>query len=535
MKRILLAPALAMVLLACGGGPKTEAKKAMKPPMDPAEAVAGTRLFTGEDGIRAQVVELKGGEKAFIKVTGSRSEVEGKVLEHEIREDGRRLSYITQIRGRDRYTLVRTKPLRGGKSQWKLYLGAKYPNGVKVSFDEEGSPNVPGAKIYTEHYAQRGEGSLAKLQEFNRKDEEAEEEKELAEKAAFLAKKCKLQVKVAVKWDGISDDDLKKYSISSYCGNALDAMRDLCEDNDMARAYLKQNIRKMECRLGGERSFKVAKGALAWSESFEGTNSRQFARKSLLEQDYKGKTLQYQLALSETRVCGDSEEKRYIVLAPDGSDNPGLFYGNGETFHKAKTSKMLGPDWFYDPRHFNPRNNDGFRGHDLRVWSSVEFDKKKGECAVTCGTRTSKVKMMTGEAAMSVARDMNIEPDPLPFAPHALARDRRGTYYYVERGTKKGQERLFRLHVGKLGSLKLQKMRDIVSDSGGEIFSSRAGDLRLVIDRDDEEKSKATWIAGKRPRRLKMISIHKNLDLIYNKLGIYTGKPLGNPCDDYGL
>lgn len=530
MKRFSLIPAVASVLIiltGCSSSPKQETKS---PDTVPIDQISRARLFVGDDGIRAEVVELKGGEKALVKVTGTRSEVEGKVLEHEIQDDGRRLNYVTQVRGRDRYTLVRDSRRSGDKPTWRLYLGVKYRGGVAVSYDEKASQTLDAAAIYREHQEQREDGGLEALQRFDRKAEEKRVEGQIAETTERAKEKCGVDVSLAVAWDRIDDDELKKWSVSSYCGRPVEAMIRLCEKYDTAKAFVSKKVRKVECRMGSERAFSLAKGTLEWSDSWEGSNAADHAREQLLQQTYRGKTLSEEIALDETLVCGDAKKKRYIVQVPGIAEKPGLFYGDGKEFFRATTGELLGPDWFYDPRFYNPKRNASFRGYDLRSWSYAEFKPDSGTCELTCGSNEMKLELLPGKQARKVAESLDVKPPPTPYEPYALARDPRGVYYYVERSTTKGQERFFRLYVGRLGNVKPQKMKDIVSDSEGEIFSSKAGDLRLVLD-----KSKATWITGRKSRSLKRVPVEKNLHMIYNQLGVYTGVRLGTPCDDYGF
>src|SRR5262249_11383404 len=113
--------------------------------------------------------------------------------------------------------------------------------------------------------------------------------------------------------------------------------------------------------------------------------------------------------------------------------------------------------------------------------------------------------------------------------PYALARDDRGTYYYVDRGATPETKNNFRVYVGKKGGLKLQKMKDVASDSEGEVYSTATGDLRLITSRGAPE---STWVQGGRPTKLVALPVPNNLTLIYTTLGVYTGQRLGTPCDD---
>jgi hypothetical protein len=138
--------------------------------------------------------------------------------------------------------------------------------------------------------------------------------------------------------------------------------------------------------------------------------------------------------------------------------------------------------------------------------------------------------VLEGEQARELLRKASYAPNPQKFVPHALLRDSRGTYYFVDRGFPPEESRNFRVFLGPRGDLKQQKMTNVVSDSEGEIFSTRKGELRLVLDRQLTPQ----WIenAKKRSVELRVVPVHENLPLIYNELGVYTGARLGTPCDD---
>jgi len=110
--------------------------------------------------------------------------------------------------------------------------------------------------------------------------------------------------------------------------------------------------------------------------------------------------------------------------------------------------------------------------------------------------------------------------------PYALARDRKGIYYFVDRSDKP-DARDFRLYRGPKGNLKQLQMTNIVLDSKGDIFSTKSGDLRLVL-----EKENSFWVKGRKSQPLINIPVNDNLRMIYNELGVYIGVRLGTPCDD---
>ena len=108
----------------------------------------------------------------------------------------------------------------------------------------------------------------------------------------------------------------------------------------------------------------------------------------------------------------------------------------------------------------------------------------------------------------------------------ALARDDSGNYYFVDRMRDEYGGKGHRIFAGPKGGLKELPMTNVVSDSVGEIYATRKGELRFVTDR-----SKAMWIKGTAKTELTIIPIEDNIGLIYGDLGVYDGS-LGTPCDD---
>jgi hypothetical protein len=110
---------------------------------------------------------------------------------------------------------------------------------------------------------------------------------------------------------------------------------------------------------------------------------------------------------------------------------------------------------------------------------------------------------------------------------YALARDNAGRYYFVDRPREPEGNHNFRLMVGPRGSLKPQKMINVVSDSEGDVFATKSGKLRLVLG-----KQESIWIQGSKETKLLYLPLEDNHVMIYKELGVYVGEPLGTPCDD---
>lgn len=219
-----------------------------------------------------------------------------------------------------------------------------------------------------------------------------------------------------------------------------------------------------------------------------------------------GKTLGQKMALEDARVCADTKGRVLVVLG-----NEALYYGD------ARTLNAINGD---GSSVFDPRQQDNT--------ARLTFWDKPQECEVTCGSRTVRVPRVPEEKATELLLAAKYAPNPHQREPHALLRDDRGVYFYVDRGRGEGEEKNFRLYVGPKGAMTLQKMTNVVSDSAGDIFSTRSGDLRLLIDREKASE----WIQPRKRTPLRYLEVDDNLHLIYAELNVYAGQRLGSPCDD---
>jgi hypothetical protein len=220
----------------------------------------------------------------------------------------------------------------------------------------------------------------------------------------------------------------------------------------------------------------------------------------------EAKKLREKIALEDAKVCSDAKG-RVLVLSRQNA----LYYGDAQTLTamNADGSSV-----------FDPRQQDNL--------AYASYVKASNDCEVQCGPRRVKLPRMPEDQASALLLSAKYVPNPHQREPHALLRDDRGTYYYVDRGREEGEEKSFRLYVGTKGAMVLQKMTNVVSDSAGEIFSTKSGDLRLLIDRDKSSE----WIQKKKRTALRYLETEDNLHLIYAELSVYAGQRLGSPCDD---
>jgi len=252
----------------------------------------------------------------------------------------------------------------------------------------------------------------------------------------------------------------------------------------------------------------------------------------------KASNLGERMILEKTGVCTDGKS-HYVVIAPHDKQSTQLYYGDGKKLTRVPLPPwVLSGDNFFEPRFVAKGKNSNFRGLDMRMFASIDYDAKKGTCSASCGERKTELTVLGEDAKKALLGKAAYEAPLHKRAPHHLARDNDGRYFYVDKGNTSETEKNFRLFVGPKGAMKLQKMTNAVADTEGEIFTTKTGSLRYVTDR----LNPPTWIQGGKKTTLTVVPIEgadpksdepvNNYQLIYNELGVYLGEKLGNPCDD---
>ncbi len=212
-------------------------------------------------------------------------------------------------------------------------------------------------------------------------------------------------------------------------------------------------------------------------------------------------------------------KKHYVALIPFDDGWKHVYYGDGKSFYALRVfgGGSSGHESF-DFVFWEPRVK-------ARYQAQVAFKDSRYE--VQCDTRTTELHALPRAEAEALIGAATFHAPLWRFRAFALARDDRGTYYYVDRQREPEDSLNFRLYAGPRGALKPLKMVNVVSDSEGQIFSTKSGDLRLVLDRKE-----AAWVKGKARTTLVPLPVEDNAALIYGDLGAYTGQRLGTPCDD---
>jgi hypothetical protein len=168
-----------------------------------------------------------------------------------------------------------------------------------------------------------------------------------------------------------------------------------------------------------------------------------------------------------------------------------------------------------------------FRYWDPRV--DADWTLTDGKYFVGCGEKKTEFRQIAGTEESKLLDSPIWKKVKWRHVAYSLARDDEGRYYYVDQQREPANSKIFRVWIGPKGNLELQKMKNVVSDSGGDIFVTENGDLRLVLDKTPRE---IEWVQKQAKTVLKHLDVEANLVLIYSELGVYANETLGTPCDD---
>jgi len=504
--------------------------------------VDSTKVFRSPRGEVVTLVLLKpiADGNAIIQVTGTRSPIEGLALPYKRSNSGSTDSFTTQWRGRA-FSFVQQHMRH--REHWELYVPGDLRNSHPLSMDEAATKAANAQAIVSLHEKQKADGSLARFATFQRKDEQAEQDKALAEAVAEADKACGTKLRAQIAWASITDDVIKTYSVNSFCSTPLTSLATLCKRSPVAATYVRDKIKELSCSWGGPHKLALSGSKLELSVDPEKSNQDEYTTQTLEALEVAtplpkaagepppwgdAKTLGQRITLSQAGVCTDGKG-HYVFHVPGTGSWPQLFYGDGKRMTRVQLAETLGGATFFEPRFFDANSNPNFRGADIRLHSSVEFDAGKGSCVVRGGTQGTELRVLPSNHAQELLATAALAPSPALRVPHALARDEHGNYYYVDKGSTPATAGSFRLYMGPKGNMKLQKMTNVVSDSQGEIFSTKTGDLRLIV---GPGGTQSTWVKGAARTSLLAVPVQENLRMIWTELGVYAGEKRSNPCDD---
>jgi hypothetical protein len=223
-------------------------------------------------------------------------------------------------------------------------------------------------------------------------------------------------------------------------------------------------------------------------------------------------------------VLTDADGGIYVVLP--GSDGR-VFYGVG-----GKNKNL------YEQIVFGYSSDGSTGAWDYAVWAprvprlqpgSVQR-KADGSYSKWCGSGNEVgLTEVTGDRAKAILDKSNFMTSAIIRRPYLLARDDAAVYYYVDVLREQYGGKGYRVFVGKKGAMKQKPLTDVASDTAGDVFATKTGDLRIVRDVSDGKQTIA-WVKGGKRSQLVALDVDANSALIFRDLGIYGF--IGSICEN---
>jgi hypothetical protein len=210
-------------------------------------------------------------------------------------------------------------------------------------------------------------------------------------------------------------------------------------------------------------------------------------------------------------------EGTVIAVDKEWTDDHWLFYGDGKTMYRLRVfgGGSDGSAGTWDYNFWSPRVQSG----SIAKTAGPKF-------VLSCGKDDTELKQLADADAKKML-DAAVWKKPMWHRQaQFLARDDHGTYYYVDRMRDEYGGKGHRIFVGPKGGMKEMPMTNVVSDSKGEIYATKRGELRFITATDA-----ASWVNGATKTDLTIVPVEDNVPMIYRDLGVYEGS-LGTPCDD---
>jgi hypothetical protein len=377
------------------------------------------------------------------------------------------------------------------------------PEDVRESFFmgmREGMPEDQAA-LLADFKADFESGTIARLEAWNRGERENGHAKEFTQAAEEAQKVCQNKFKAQIDWKSVSDDMLKEKYIASFCTPVVDAMKTLCERFPESRAELK-DLTEVRCSLDGKAGIKRDGNTLSWTPGDVNIDQQAWTELAIV---------------TERNPTVLKSGNNYVVMDATNTEKP-LYFGDGKKFikHRLLNESSSVTTWYL----FNGGHPAELKGGD-------------GQWVLECGDKKAatftELPLAERKQVLAGASFGDYTFDRVPFS---LARDDKGTYYYVDQRLPELGGKGFQVHVGKVGAVTTTDLKDIVDDSQGMIFSTKKGNLRLIVKAGTTKE--AYWIVGtKKPEALTSLDIWRSHGLIFEKLGVYDRVDLGTMCEKF--
>jgi hypothetical protein len=224
------------------------------------------KVYTSGENVRAVVALVKESDKCVLMVTGTRTELNGLVLDCRAERMDAQTTYFVIRRGREERAMRTHGDGRAGL--------AGLPTPFQYSEVETKKENAEA--LWARHQAQLAAGQLAALTKFDRAAEVAEAAKELATAAEPLNRACGTKLAFKFDWSAASDEVFKSTRAHEGCLKLINTMQDMCGRWKVVRSTFLEKVGEVRCTYktqpGRESVFTLEGKTLTLSSNEEMTS-----------------------------------------------------------------------------------------------------------------------------------------------------------------------------------------------------------------------------------------------------------------------
>lgn len=230
------------------------------------------QVFNAGKGISVTVAPSSDGKQALIQVSGINHPLDEVVLLSEVNERGNdELDYTTTLNG-SAYNLLLKRQGWGGE-QYQLYLPST--DGFELGFDESKSKEAKPANLLALYEQQMKKGIQDKLSRFDREQRLADFSAQLQKIDQDASKACDTPLHTQVDWQAIDDDKLKRLSVPSFCGEVVNQLANLCQNDTDYKAEAK-SLKTVECSFAAKLKLRENEATLTFTTHEEAPNQGDF-------------------------------------------------------------------------------------------------------------------------------------------------------------------------------------------------------------------------------------------------------------------
>ncbi len=502
------------LLAACGGQgsgvsePKLPADTALEKSVFVLDEALPPAVYDNDSGVQLTIIALapEGGEqKALIQFKGIRHPLSGKVVLATAKFlAGGSYAWLVRYQGQMRW-LVRVEPYSRGVMKLKTILVLPMTNVTSVmQFSPQLTRELEWQSTVALHEKHVADGSLLALSKVPVVDMvsyKKQKEERFHRIRTTVSKACG-EIPLEIAWSTVTGEPSLE---DTPCAKGLELLADACTRSVYSKGVVRAKTKRIVCSSGPQ---------YGYSSDNQGTltvmSNREIPKADL------NKELASEYGFGNIVVKNESE---YLIFNPDSlgsysTINLEIFIGDGVTFHKHRSIRNY--PWSVSNRR------------------SIHVADNKWVFQCNVGGKHESYTELDPKQAEKVLSRASYGEQTWKRTPVSLSRDSRGQYFFVDRLQKAYGGKDFRVFKGLRGRLKQTQLIDIIDDGKGRIFSTKQGDLRLLLG-----QKQSTWIAGKSSQELTLVWEEEGsytepsgnvATLIYKELGVYDGLDLDAIC-----